>query len=73
MGVVKSRRGPFFGFFFTLLLVDALLRQRAETENVRKMGMERAEDAKKFALQTLIKDLIVVFDTMELALANVKG
>ncbi len=45
----------------------------AETENTRKLGHERIDDAKKFAVQSLVKDLIHVFDTMELALSNVKG
>jgi molecular chaperone GrpE (heat shock protein) len=45
----------------------------AETENVRKMGFERIDEAKKFAVQNLIKDLIVVFDTLDIALGSVKG
>lgn len=64
-------------FFFWLRSlgpsIDLLLRQMAETENVRKMGFERIDEAKKFAVQNLIKDLLVVFDTLDLALSSVKG
>lgn len=54
------------------LFVDHLLRQRAETENVRKQGQVLVEDAKKFGVQSLLKDLIRVIDTLDLVLTNVK-
>lgn len=60
-------------FFSSCIFADQLLRQVAETENVRKLGVERMEEAKKFAVQQLIKDLIHVFDTLELAMSEVKG
>jgi molecular chaperone GrpE len=36
----------------------------------RKMGQQHAEDAKKFGLQGLLKDLIHVIDTLDLALTS---
>jgi molecular chaperone GrpE (heat shock protein) len=48
-------------------------RSERVSQNVRKQGIEQIENAKKFGVQGLVKDLIYVFDTLELALANVKG
>merc|ERR1711916_179100 len=51
-------------------LKEHLLRQMAETENVRKQGLQLVEDAKKFGVQALLKDLIGVIDTLDIALEH---
>merc|ERR1711916_112935 len=51
-------------------LKEHLLRQMAETENVRKQGHQLVEDAKKFGVQKFVKDLIGVLDTLEIAMEH---
>merc|ERR1711916_329724 len=51
-------------------LKEHLLRQMAETENVRKQGQQLVEDAKKFGVQALLKDLIGVIDTLDIAMEH---
>lgn len=36
-------------------------------ENVRRLGQERAEDAKKFAVQAFAKDIVEVADVLQMA------
>lgn len=48
---------------------DALLRARAELENVRKRSEKRIEEAHRFATTQFVKALLPVKDSLELALA----
>lgn len=52
---------------------DAWLRAKAETENVRRRGMEEAEKARKFAVESFSSDLLAVKDSLEAALATDAG
>ena len=47
---------------------DQLLRQMAETENVRKMGKAQIEDSKLFGMSKFVQNLLSVVDTFELAM-----
>lgn len=49
-------------------LNDALLRARAETENVRRRAQEENLKAHKFAVEKFAKDLLPVVDSLEAAL-----
>lgn len=49
---------------------DRLLRVSAEFENYKKRATREMEDFKKFANQSLIKDLLPVIDNLELALKS---
>lgn len=49
---------------------DAWLRAKAETENVRRRGVEEAEKARKFAVESFSTDLLAVKDSLEAALAT---
>ena len=53
-------------------LEDQLLRSYAERENIRKIGQNDAENAKKFAVRGFAKDILDVADNLERALLNVK-
>lgn len=48
---------------------DALLRARAEVENLRKRNARDLENAHKFATERLIAELLPVWDSLELGLA----
>ena len=48
---------------------DAWLRAKAETENVRRRGIEDAEKARKFAVEKFAGELLAVKDSLEAALA----
>jgi molecular chaperone GrpE (heat shock protein) len=39
---------------------------------VRKQGQNLVEDAKKFGVQSLLKDMIHVFDTLDIVLENTR-
>ena len=52
---------------------DAWLRAKAETENVRRRGVEEAEKARKFAVESFSTDLLAVKDSLEAALATDAG
>ena len=49
---------------------DAWLRAKAETENVRRRGLEEAQKAGKFAVEKFAGELLAVKDSLEAALAN---
>jgi molecular chaperone GrpE len=49
---------------------DAWLRAKAETENVRRRGVEEAEKARKFAVEKFAGELLAVKDSLEAALAT---
>ncbi|TCS71464.1 molecular chaperone GrpE [Sulfuritortus calidifontis] len=49
---------------------DAWLRAKAETENVRRRGLEEAEKARKFAVEKFAGELLAVKDSLEAALAT---
>jgi molecular chaperone GrpE len=51
---------------------DAWLRAKAETENVRRRGIEDADKARKFAVEKFAGELLAVKDSLEAALANEK-
>lgn len=44
---------------------DQLLRARAEVENQRKRGERAVDEARKFALQAFVRDLLPVKDNLE--------
>ena len=48
---------------------EAMLRMQAEMENLRKRLLREVEKSRKFALERIMKDLLVVRDSMERALA----
>jgi molecular chaperone GrpE len=49
---------------------DAWLRAKAETDNVRRRGLEEAEKARKFAVEKFAGELLAVKDSLEAALAT---
>ncbi len=49
---------------------DAWLRAKAETENVRRRGVEEADKARKFAAEKFAGELLAVKDSLEAALAT---
>jgi molecular chaperone GrpE len=49
---------------------DAWLRAKAETENVRRRGLEEVEKARKFAAEKFAGELLAVKDSLEAALAT---
>lgn len=49
---------------------DAWLRAKAETENVRRRAQEDIAKAAKFAIERFARELLVVKDSLELALAS---
>ncbi|WP_313953868.1 nucleotide exchange factor GrpE [Accumulibacter sp.] len=49
---------------------DAWLRAKAETENVRRRAQEDIAKAGKFAIERFARELLVVKDSLELALAS---
>ncbi len=59
----------FFFFFFFFFSQKSF---SSETENVRKQGQNLVEDAKKYGVQSLLKDLIHVFDTLDIVLENTR-
>lgn len=55
------------------LLKDALLRTRAEMDNLHKRGERELEKSRKFAVEGLLKDLVPVIDTLDQGLENASG
>ena len=53
-----------------LELKDQLLRALAENENVRKRGQKEKEDALKFGVSNLARDMVGVADNLRRALEN---
>lgn len=53
-----------------LILNDKLLRAVAETENVRRRGVEETSKAHKYAISNFAKDLILTVDNLFLAADN---
>ncbi len=51
---------------------DRLLRARAELENQRKRGARQNEEARKFALQDFIRQLLPVKDSLEQGLDSTR-
>lgn len=49
---------------------DAWLRAKAETENVRRRGLDEADKARKFAAEKFAGELLAVKDSLEAALAT---
>ena len=49
---------------------DAWLRAKAETENVRRRGLEEVDKARKFAVEKFAGELLAVKDSLEAALAT---
>lgn len=49
---------------------EALLRTRAEMENLRKRGERELDKARRFANESVLKDLVPVLDTLDQALEN---
>lgn len=49
---------------------DAWLRAKAETDNVRRRGVEEADKARKFAVEKFAGELLAVKDSLEAALAS---
>jgi len=49
---------------------DRLLRVSAEFENYKKRVSRETEDLRKFAVQSLVKDLLPIIDNLELALKS---
>ncbi|WP_246748025.1 MULTISPECIES: nucleotide exchange factor GrpE [unclassified Methylobacterium] len=54
-------------------LQDRLMRALAETENVRRRGERGIEDARKFAVQDLARELLPVADNLHRAVAAATG
>lgn len=52
---------------------DKMLRAAAELENVRRRTAKEVDDAKKFGIERILKDLLPVFDNFERALAHGKA
>ena len=52
---------------------DRYLRAVAELDNVRKRAARDVENAHKFALERISKELLAVRDTLEMGLASVEG
>lgn len=48
---------------------DAWLRAKAETENVRRRGLDEVDKARKFAVEKFAGELLAVKDSLEAALA----
>ncbi len=53
-----------------LVLRDALLRARAEMDNLRKRNERELDKARRFINESLMKDLVPVLDTLDQALEN---
>ena len=49
---------------------DAWLRAKAETENVRRRGVDEVDKARKFAVEKFAGELLAVKDSLEAALAT---
>lgn len=52
-------------------LKDQLLRAVAETENIRRRAAKEKQDASKFAIASLARDLLAVPDTLDRALGSI--
>ncbi|MBX2839854.1 MAG: nucleotide exchange factor GrpE [Gammaproteobacteria bacterium] len=52
---------------------DRLLRMQAEHENQTKRTTKQIEDARKYALESLVNDLLPVKDSLEMGLAAAQG
>ncbi len=55
------------------MLKDALLRTRAEMDNLQKRAERELEKSRKFAVEGLLKDLVPVIDTLDQGLENASG
>lgn len=53
-----------------LAMRDALLRARAEMDNLRKRSERELDKARRFINEALMKDLVPVLDTLDQALEN---
>lgn len=53
-----------------LAMRDALLRSRAEMDNLRKRSERELDKARRFINEALMKDLVPVLDTLDQALEN---
>ena len=53
-----------------LAMRDALLRTRAEMDNLRKRSERELDKARRFINEALMKDLVPVLDTLDQALEN---
>jgi molecular chaperone GrpE len=51
-------------------LKDALLRTRAEMDNLHKRGDRELEKSRKFAVEGLLRDLVPVIDSLDQGLEN---
>ncbi|CAG7589891.1 MAG: nucleotide exchange factor GrpE [Candidatus Midichloria sp.] len=56
-----------------ITLNDALLRAKAENENVRKRAAKELEDAHKYSISNFAKDLIEVLENLHRATENIQG
>ena len=54
-------------------LTDQMLREQAETQNIRKRVQKDVENARKFALERFVSDLLPVLDNMERALQSMEN
>lgn len=54
-------------------LRDALLRTRAEMDNMEKRGQRELEKARRFQLESLMRDLLPVIDGLEQGLENAES
>ncbi len=54
-------------------LKDQLLRAVAEGENIRRRAAKEKQDASKFAIASLARDLLAVPDTLDRAIASIPG
>lgn len=52
---------------------DQLLRLGADFENLRKRSLREADDARKFGMERLARDILPVIDNLERALQHAKG
>jgi molecular chaperone GrpE len=52
---------------------DRLLRQAAELENYKKRSARERDDAARYAIEMLLKDLLPVVDNLERAVAHAAG
>ena len=53
--------------------MDKYIRARAELDNVKKRGQRDLENARKYALEGFVKELLEVRDSLELGLAHAQG
>ncbi|WHQ46736.1 MAG: nucleotide exchange factor GrpE [Candidatus Midichloria sp.] len=56
-----------------IILNDALLREKAENENVRRRAVKELEDAHKYSISNFAKDLTEVLENLYRATENIQG